>query len=128
MKSAIAAEFGRFDVVGTCFGNRGKAARAAAASRLSRLILRSTTMPEHVSVSKPALALPLPASVGSVVPQVASLPKATRGPAVAQARAVAQTPAAVQAREDRITHYFFLAYMALTVLGVAAMGFALLTM
>jgi len=85
-------------------------------------------MPEHLQLSKPTLVLPLPGTMGTTLPSTPSLPKKTRERTVARTRAVAQTPAAVQAREDRITHYFFLAYMALTILGVAAMGFALITM
>lgn len=77
-------------------------------------------MPKRLPTPKHAPAIPLS---GSVVNPFHIAPSLSAAP-----RAAAQDRAAVQAREDRITHYFFVAYMLLTLLGVAAMGYALLTM
>ena len=77
-------------------------------------------MPKRLPTPKHAPAIPLSGSAGYSFPVASSLP--------VPARVDAQDRAAAQAREERVTYYIFLAYMVLTLLGVAAMGYALLAM
>lgn len=94
----------------------------AAASRLSRLILRTTIMPKQPPAPKHAPAIPLSGSMGFAFPSIPSLPVRTR------TRTDVRAGADDQARADLITRYCFYAFMALDALGLAAAGYAIITM
>lgn len=90
-------------------------------------------MPTQFPAPKRARPIPFDGSMGRAFPRVPLPVKARTRPETpaatsAQAGADTRVSADAQARADRVTRYYFYAFMALDVLGLAAVGYAIMTM